>query len=271
MSRHYTSDGYERRDGERRLTRYAHEQQGRDRREQQIARYVGENSYYPRERRNTAYPGDFHESVEIKVARSARNPGGKTHSILESEPKGNREDRDREDFPLRGIDRRSTRETKEFAASASARDGCTNVSIARGIRPYQDATQTEEAAEDRPSLSGRRCNWNETRISDEQVDPSTEQQKMRNALEGRDSLSAQDSQRPTFSPVYHHINKYFLPGEGIDREFIRTNVTKYLGPDAHCVPHVNREARIIFAFVTPAWQLTEYRGCAAISSKPIAL
>lgn len=250
MSRYSTSGGYDDRYDNGRLAirahRYIGEQEGRDSREQPIARYVGENRYYPRKRSNTAYPKDSHESAEIRVARSARDPGGRTKSIFESEPRGNRKDQDSEDFPPRRRDQPSTREAKELAASASAWDGRTNVSVARGIRP-RVAIQTEVAADDRTSQSRNRCDLNQRRVSDQQVHQSTDQQKMRNALVGQDSLSAHDSQDPTFSPAYDRMDKYFLPGEGISREFLIANITRYLGPDAHCVPHENREARIIFA------------------------
>lgn len=40
-----------------------------------------------------------------------------------------------------------------------------------------------------------------------------------------------------------HYNDYFLPGDGIDREVIQSEICRYLGNDATCKPGMNREVR----------------------------
>lgn len=40
-----------------------------------------------------------------------------------------------------------------------------------------------------------------------------------------------------------HYNDYFLPGDGIDREVIQSEICRFLGNDATCKPGTNREVR----------------------------
>jgi hypothetical protein len=53
---------------------------------------------------------------------------------------------------------------------------------------------------------------------------------------------SRDEPRPSY-------NEYFLPGEGIDREVIQSEICRYLGQDATCKPGAHTDVRI--AATTP--------------------
>jgi len=48
---------------------------------------------------------------------------------------------------------------------------------------------------------------------------------------------SRDEPRPSY-------NEYFLPGEGIDREVIQSEICRYLGQDATCKPGAHTDVRI---------------------------